>query len=42
MRVFIAIEFSKEIKDYMYRIQQDLKASLEKGNFSNVKILTLH
>ena len=37
MRVFIAIEFSKEIKDYMYRVQQDLRASMEKGNFSNVE-----
>jgi len=37
MRVFIAIEFSKEIKDYMYRVQQDLKVSMEKGNFSNVE-----
>lgn len=37
MRVFIAIEFSKEIKDYMYRVQQELKASMEKGNFSNVE-----
>jgi len=37
MRVFIAIEFSKDIKDYMFRVQQDLKASMEKGNFSNVE-----
>ena len=37
MRVFIAIEFSKEIKDYMYRVQQGLKANMEKGNFSNVE-----
>jgi len=36
MRVFIAIEFSKEIKDYMYSVQQNLKVSMEKGNFSNV------
>ena len=36
MRVFVAIEFSNEIKEYMYRVQQELKASMEKGNFSNV------
>lgn len=37
MRVFIAIEFSKEIKDYMYSVQQELKVSMERGNFSNVE-----
>ena len=37
MRVFIAIEFSKEIKDYMYRVQQELKSSIGKGNFSNIE-----
>jgi len=36
MRVFIAIEFSEEIKEYMYLVQQELKSSIEKGNFSNV------
>jgi RNA 2',3'-cyclic 3'-phosphodiesterase len=37
MRVFIAIEFSKEIKEYIYRVQQDIKISIEKGNFSNME-----
>lgn len=36
MRVFIAIEFSNELKEYLYRVQQDLKKSIEKGNFSNI------
>lgn len=37
MRVFISIEFSKEIKEYMYRVQQDIKSSVTKGNFSNIE-----
>lgn len=33
MRVFIAVEFSKKIKEYLYERQQGIRARAQRGNF---------
>lgn len=35
MRIFLAIEFTEEIKEYLYEIQQIVKKHSTKGNFIN-------
>lgn len=35
MRVFLAIEFTEEIKEYLYKTQQRVKKYSSKGNFAN-------
>ncbi|MDF2985255.1 MAG: 2-5 ligase [Eubacterium sp.] len=35
MRVFFAIEFEEEIKEYLYSVQQEVKRNCSGGNFSH-------
>lgn len=41
MRVFLAIEFTGEIKEYLYKIQQIVKKHSTTGNFTNKENLHL-
>lgn len=45
MRVFIGIEFTNEVKEYLYKVQNFLKPSIIKGeltNFNNFHLTTIY